>query len=384
MMQTTVISRLDDPPLMADPLKRWAVVVGIWTLIALFFISQSLVRRITFELPLLWAETTGLELIYWYAWAVLTPIVLWLARRYRIRPDHRWEDIARHCAMAVVLGAAHGVITYLANIAVFGQPTVRNEPFTLQRFLALQLPVETFTGFYKYWLIVIIWWALDYHRKYREQEVQAAQLETKLTQAQLQALKMQLHPHFLFNTLHAVSMLNFTDVDAANRMLVQLSDLLRLTLENSGAQEIRLRQELDFLRRYLEIEQTRFQDRLSVEIDADARLLDAQVPNLILQPLVENAIRHGLGKQARAGRLRIVARRDANDLILEVADDGPGLPEGWRLERDSGIGLSNTVARLRQLYGARHRFELVTPVSGGLLVRITLPLSFSPRPQEST
>lgn len=205
---------------------------------------------------------------------------------------------------------------------------------------------------------------------------------------------MQLHPHFLFNTLHAVSMLNFTDVDAANRMLVQQSDLLRITLENSGEQEVGLRHELDFLRRYLQIEQTRFHDRLSVDIEVDAKLIDAFVPNLILQPLVENAIRHGVGRLARGGRIRVRALRNGNELILEVLDDGAGLPEGFaevevigqvgassieraaklngivmrattppascgvsrQLERDAGIGLSNTRARLHQLYGKRQRF----------------------------
>jgi LytS/YehU family sensor histidine kinase len=198
----------------------------------------------------------------------------------------------------------------------------------------------------------------------------------------LQALKMQLHPHFLFNTLHAVSMLNFTDVDASNRMLVQLSDLLRITLENSGTQEVRLRNELDFLRRYLDIEQTRFHDRLSVEIEADPRLLDAYVPNLILQPLVENAIRHGVGKLARPGHVRVRALRNGNDLILEVRDDGTGLPDSWDLERDGGIGLSNTRARLAQLYGGRQTLELSGLATGGVLARILMPLRFAARGAE--
>ena len=375
-MRTSHVS----PPLIQEPVRRWAVMFGIWTAIGVFFVLQSIVRRVVFDVPMEWSRTLGFEMIYWWVWAILAPAVLWYARRQPIWADNSARAIAQHSGFALLISAAHSFGTLVLNISFFGWPRTRaGESMTFGWWLTHDLPVELFTGFYKYWLIALIYWALLYQKKFREREVAAAQLETKLSQAQLQALKMQLHPHFLFNTLHAVSMLNFTDVDAANRMLVQLSDLLRITLENSGAQEVRLRQELDFLRRYLEIEQTRFQDRLSVQIDADPKLLDAQVPNLVLQPLVENAIRHGVGKQARPGRLVVRAHRQENNLILEVSDDGPGLPDGWNVERDAGIGLSNTVARLRQLYGERHAFETINREAGGLTVRITLPLSFGPR-----
>jgi two-component system, LytTR family, sensor kinase len=380
-----------DPPLIANPWTRWAVMVGVWTGLALFFVSQSIVRRMVFDVPINWKNTAGYEFVYWYIWAALTPGVLWLARRYRltrvtptgmgagrgiVQPQF-YRNLAIHSAAGLFFSAIHAVVGLSALITWFGP--IRGPDGVAKGFADIlrELPAEMFTGFYKYWLIVIIYWALDYHRKYRQREVEASQLESKLAQAQLQALKMQLHPHFLFNTLHAVSMLNFTDVDAANRMLVQLSDLLRLTLENSGAHEVRLRSELDFLRRYLEIEQTRFQDRLTVQIDADPRLLDAYVPNLILQPLVENAIRHGVGPLARPGRVVVRVARNENDLILEVRDDGAGLPAGWDIERNAGIGLSNTSARLRQLYGDRHSFALVPGENGGVVARIVIPLSFA-------
>ena len=366
-----------EPPLIADPLRRWAALFLIWTAIGLFFVGQSMVRRMMFDMPFEWRGMLGYEMIYWYVWALLTPVVLWFTRAHPIRGSERWRDIARHSLLAIVMAFLHAVGAVQLMMWTLGPPRRGGAPLTMSHYITQELPAEMFTGFYKYWLIVLIYSALLNQRKLREREVAAAQLETKLSQAQLQALKMQLHPHFLFNTLHAVSMLNFTDVDAANRMLVQLSDLLRTTLDNSGAQEVRLRQELDFLRRYLEIEQTRFHDRLRVNIDADPKLLDAQVPNLILQPLVENAIRHGIGKLARAGRVEIRAFRQENDLVLEVQDDGAGLPHSWDSERDAGIGLSNTKARLRQLYGERHSFEMIS--RDGVLVRIRLPLSFGPR-----
>jgi hypothetical protein len=369
-----------DGPLIADPWIRWTVVFGIWTGLAVFFVSQSLVRRMTYDLPIQWKNTVGYEFLYWYIWAVLSPGVLWFARWYRVMgaPAARGRNVLVHTAAGLFFSAVHGVAGMSALVRWFGP--IRGPGGVEKGYAEIfrELPAEMFTGFYKYWLIVLIYWALDYHRKFRQREVETAQLETRLAHAQLDALKMQLHPHFLFNTLHAVSMLNFTDVNAANRMLVQQSDLLRLSLENSGAQEIRLRGELDFLRRYLEIEQTRFHDRLTVQIDADAKLLDAYVPNLILQPLVENAIRHGIGKLVRPGHITVRAARNGNDLILEVRDDGAGLREGWDLEREAGIGLSNTAARLQQLYGDRHRFGLERAATGGVAARITIPLSFTP------
>jgi two-component system, LytTR family, sensor kinase len=382
-METSSDREVADQPLIADPWKRAAVIFAIWTGLALFFVGQSAVRRMQYDMSMNWKQT-AYEFVYWYIWMLLSPGVLWVARHYRLTgagPSGgiaRHRNLAIHVAAALFFAAIHGFAGLSAMVTWFGP--FRNPDGSTKGFadVVRDLPSEMFTGFYKYWLIVIIYWALDYYRKYRQREVEAAQLESKLAQAQLQALKMQLHPHFLFNTLHAVSMLNFTDVDAANRIIVQLSDLLRLTLENSGAQEIRLRGELDFLRRYLDIEQTRFHDRLSVEIDADPKLLDAYVPNLVLQPLVENAIRHGVGQLARPGRIVVRAARNANDLLLEVRDDGAGLPDGWQIDRNAGIGLSTTVARLRQLYGNRQQFTMANLPDGGTAARITIPLTFTP------
>ena len=226
-----------------------------------------------------------------------------------------------------------------------------------------------------YWAILGVSLAVDYYRKYRERELRASQLETRLAEAQLQVLKMQLHLHFLFNTLHAISTLMHRDVEAAERMLTRLSDLLRHSFESVGVQEVSLKQELEFLDRYVEIEKVRFGDRLAVEISVDPELLDARVPNLILQPLVENAIRHGIASRAAGGRIEIEVRRDNGMLDLEIRDNGPGLPAGDDgSEGIGGIGLANTRARLKQLYGARHRFELSEAAGGGLAVNLTIPL----------
>jgi LytS/YehU family sensor histidine kinase len=181
---------------------------------------------------------------------------------------------------------------------------------------------------------------------------------------------MQLNPHFLFNTLHAISSLMHRDVEAAERMLVQLSDLLRRALESTDTQEVPLREELDFLSRYAEIEQARFGERLKIEMNIAPDALDALVPNLVLQPLLENAIRHGIEPHARAGRVQVIAKRDGESLHLEVRDNGGGIVNGKVAE---GVGLSNTRARLKQLYFERHDFELGNIGNGGVSVRIRLP-----------
>jgi LytS/YehU family sensor histidine kinase len=220
--------------------------------------------------------------------------------------------------------------------------------------------------------------AYDYYRRYREREkraaqleIAAAQLETQLAQAQLDALKMQIHPHFLFNTLNSISVLMQDDVSAANKMLIRLSELLRAALKSEKAQEVSLRQELEFLRGYLEIEQMRFQDRLHVDFDVDAETLDSLVPNLILQPLVENAIKHGIAPRAEAGTICVEAHRENGHVRLSVRDDGSGLSE--TKNQSNGIGLANTRARLEKLYGAEHSFEIVSPSAGGLEVKVTIP-----------
>jgi signal transduction histidine kinase len=222
-----------------------------------------------------------------------------------------------------------------------------------------------------FWVIIAVSHAFDYYQKYHDRELRAAELERNLTQAKLQALQSQLNPHFLFNTLHTISALMHKDVEAADRMIMKLSELLRLALDNIDTHEVPLSQELDFLKRYLEIEQTRFGQRLSVQMEIEPVTLQARVPNLVLQPLVENAIRHGIERHARPGLLVVRSVREAGLLRLEVQDNGAGLAEG-KVSRE-GIGLSNTRTRLQQLYGTEQKFELQNAAAGGFLARVSIP-----------
>jgi LytS/YehU family sensor histidine kinase len=194
-------------------------------------------------------------------------------------------------------------------------------------------------------------------------------------QAELQALKMQLHPHFLFNTLHSISALLHQDVNAADRMIARLGEFLRLTLDNSGENEVTLQQEMAFLKCYLDIERIRFQDRLTVHYDVDPETLDALVPNLVWQPIVENAIRHGIAPRSDPGQIDIRCRRLGAKLQLQVKDDGPGLQEtsgsGGPVNR--GVGLANTRERLKQLYGRNHWFGMCNGLDKGLVVTLEIP-----------
>jgi two-component system, LytTR family, sensor kinase len=360
-----------DEPLISDPVRRWLVIGAVWTGVAGFFVLQGAGNAYLRGEPVpSWIVRS--EFAYWWAWIPLTGIALFAARRFRISHSRLWPTLAAHCAVAVLVAVCHELLLFalssvLTNIAPITPPGQEIGRRILQR-----APYMMSTTFYKYWVVVGIYYGFDYARKYRERQVAAAELKTRLAEAELRALRMQLQPHFLFNTLHAVSMLNFSDVDAANRMLVRLSDLLRMSLDNSGRQTVPFSTELDFLSKYLEIEQTRFNDRLTVSYQVDPALLSLEVPNLILQPLVENAVRHGVAKLARNGRIDINATLDAGDLVLSVCDNGPGLTSA-STERASGIGLSNTRARLEQTYGRSDLLRLNPRTEGGVCAEVRIP-----------
>ena len=213
----------------------------------------------------------------------------------------------------------------------------------------------------------------NYYRKYRDRELRASKLAAQLAEAQLTVLKMQLDPHFLFNTLHAVSSLMHEDLEAVDEMITRLSDLLRLSLENVNDQEVTLKREMEFLQGYVEIQRTRFRDRLTVHMDIDPVAFDAMVPNMILQPLVENAVTHGIAPRSTAGEIRIRARRADGLLRLEVIDNGKGLADDLANLSNKGLGLANTRARLRQLYGGRYHFSLQRGTPEGVVVTLEIP-----------
>jgi hypothetical protein len=340
-------------------LRSWALIWLAWTVYALFAGSQTYLSR-AYSQKVAWKAAflyVGLDA---WIWAALTPLVFWLGLRFPIRGDNwRWT---------VPVQFVGGVIFALLHLAIFvlSLPSIgyKTSPRMIQNLFMGGLHSNLLTC----WVLVAIRHGIDYYDKYRARELKASQLEARLAQAQLQALKMQLQPHFLFNTLHAISTLVHRDPNGADRMITRLSDFLRLTLENAGIQEVPLRVELEFLDKYLEIEQVRFGQRLAVRHDVDPAALDLLVPNLILQPLVENAVRHGIAPRAAGGRIDIRARKVKERLEIEIGDDGPGLAPSQPLAE--GVGLRNTRERLRQFFGADHAFELKDGLEGGFRVRL--------------
>ena len=364
--------------------KLWVIVLIGWILAGLTFTLNYYLfagryvfiftEQPTFMQMLVW------EMPYWLLWAALSPLVFKITRRYRIERDRWFTSLVVHACACVLLSFGHRaiylLIGWMVKVVAYRPIPSITELFDFLFFFNMP------TALMCYATILLVSHALDYYKQYQEEELKASRLKAELaeaqlrvTQAQLQALKMQLHPHFLFNTLNSISALLDEDVEAADEMLARLGDLLRLTLANSGAQEVTLQEELEFLRCYLEIERVRFQDRLTVQMDIDPESLDALVPNLILQPIVENAIRHGIATRIAPGRIEIRAARAGDVLQLQVKDNGPGI----RAKADAtvtnreGVGLNNTRSRLKQLYGPRHRFELSDAVGGGLLLTIEVP-----------
>ena len=352
---------------------RPLLIFGVATVLGFFSASLAFYFVTTFGgTPTSFPLLLSLNLGFWYSWAVLAPGILWLSRRFTLE-RYSWKVVVPVHLVAVFTAVTiHCGLTEGTRQILFWRMGLETGTWFDQ---AIQMFVLNFDWeMMTYWAIVGLSHALGYYREAQARSLRASQLETRLVEAQLQSLQRQLQPHFLFNTLNTISALMHRDVDAADAMIARLSDLLRLSLETVGIQEVDLKQELDFLSKYLEIEQTRFRDRLTVVFDIQPDTFDALVPNLILQPLVENAIKHGIGPRPAPGRITIRSRRTEGFLELEVQDDGVGLSAARLSDFNRGVGLANTRSRLEHLYGSLHRFEFRQPPAGGLLVLIAIPL----------
>jgi two-component system LytT family sensor kinase len=374
-MSTAALSERNAPPADAAlPLpflsSRWArraVIFGFWTWLALFFASKDYLSQRALGFGHLWPKALWWKAMEWYGWAVLSIGIFWICRTFYRPGKALWSYALIHVVSGTLFSLVHvGICSIGALIEAHVLETGRSWPFLYK--------VVFVNHFHFDWLvyagIVSVWHAVDSYRRFRDREVQAAALETRLARAQLQSLKSQLQPHFLFNTLHSISALNHDDPKGANRMLARLSSLLRLALDNDSAQEVSLKEELEFLQHYLDIEQIRLGDRLTVKMDVAPEALDASVPNLFLQPIVENAIRHGIAPFSAPGQIFVTARRHDQTLLLQVADTGPGLRGKAFVP---GVGLRNTQERVQQLYGGRSRFEFADRKEGGFEVTISIP-----------
>ena len=356
---------------------RLRLIFGTATLLGFFSAFQAFYYVTTFDAsartPPTFLQLLSLNLNYWYSWALLTPAILGLARRFPFERAAWKRSVPVHVVGVFAGTLAHVSLVMVGRLgidAAWGHTPRMSWLAEFEQMFFLNFDWEMMT----YWTIVGLSHALRYHYEAQDRALAASKLETRLIEAQLQTLQRQLQPHFLFNTLNTISALMHRDVEAADTMLAQLGDLLRLSFETVDVQEVSLAQELDFLRKYVAIEQVRFQERLRVTFEVAPEAEECLVPNLLLQPLVENAIRHGIGPRVEPGHVMVRAARGGVTLELEVRDDGVGMPEAGLADLRHGVGLSNTRARLAHLYRGRHQFTVSRPPGGGLSVAIVIPV----------
>jgi len=356
----------------------WSWVFGVATGLGLFSFLQAYRFMLVSLAPseFLSGGTTAkllvLNLALWYLPAVMMPAIVWVARQFPFDvAGRRLRATAVHFAGALTFAALHFVGLTAVRFLLWtnaGKPSSVSWAWFFQREIFEQLDWSLMV----YAVIVGASHAIAYYHESQQRKLNAAQLETRLMEARLKTLEAELHPHFLFNTLHAISTLVHRDPDSADRMISRLSDLLRITFDRSGEAKVSLKDEIDFLQKYLDIEQTRFQDRLTVHVNIDPDAFDGEVPRMILQPIVENAIKHGIGGRHGGDSVRITAGRTAERLWMQVTDNGGGLQVGTLRALRSGVGLSNSRARLECLYGRHYRLEFSDKL-GGLSVLIEIP-----------
>jgi len=343
----------------------------VWALVVVGVGSQTYatyaVKRedVSFVVAVFWAFND------WLGWLLLAPLVFYLARRFPVERPHVGRNLSLHLLFGFTAAMLHG-LSYFVMEEVTGE--LEHGDLTMTQLGFLYAAKNLGIGVLVYGGMVSLSHGLEYYRRYKERELRATQLSAELSKAELEVLKMQLQPHFLFNTLHAISALVRSDPEAADRIITRLGDLLRMSLQSNGQQEVTLRQELEFVEKYADIQRTRFRDRLTIRIDADAEALDAMVPSLILQPLVENSIRHGVERREEPATIDVLVRRRGPRLVMTVLDNGPGFPDDVLTPVPGrGLGLSNTRARLAALYAAEGRLTVAEAPGGGALVTLDIP-----------
>ncbi len=360
-----------DPSIAREQTRGFAAVLfAVATIIALLYsLEQYFYARLIGD-PISLKHLLPEQLIFTYAWALLTPVVMVIAKRFPVWSQRRRRNWAIQLGAMIAFVFAHIALFAVATAVLQTHTTLTSLPRMFGQYLLSWTVLDSIV----FCSLVAVHHAFVYYRMSKDRALRASQLEARLAQSQLHMLRMQLQPHFLFNTLHSISALMHKDVRRADSMVAALSDLLRLSLQNIGAQEVALQAELDFLERYVEIMSLRFGDRLTVSLNVDPETRDARVPNLFLQPLVENSFRHGFGDLGQ-GTIAITVRRDGDMLRCDVVDDGRGLRPGHR----EGVGLASTRQRLAHLYGDQQAFSLRGAPGEG--VHVTMAIPFQPYQQ---
>jgi len=353
--------------------RQWGLVCKIWASIALVLIVYNTIINFqvlnvkVFSVAELCRQTSNV-LFYCLCWALTFPVSLWVARVLSALSRVDWPFVAFQIVVFIVLIAVTGAARGIVNGAFYYDRYGLLKPSDIGSYTI----TYAYTGFIFYIVSLMLGYTIEYHRLFRDNALRAARLETQLVQSQLETLKAQLHPHFLFNTLNAiVTLMRKGETAAAIRMVGGLSDLLRQSLDTMAVQEVPLEQELAMVRKYLDIQQVRFEDRLKVTYEIAPETVNLLVPNLILQPLAENAIRHGIGRMTEPGKINITSHRAGSRLNVTLEDSGPGPDSDW--QNSPGIGLKNTMARLEKLYGADAGFDLRRDQGRGTVTTISIP-----------
>lgn len=332
--------------------------------------SQLVLRTADGKYPVDWLNGLSLEILYCLQWVALSPITLWLARKFPLQSKKFFAGLLVHLAVGTAMSAlTMAGRTVLTTIFMYKFAI----PVTFERVLSNMTEALDY-GVMSYLLNMLFSYSFVFYTQVREREIRAAQLENELGRAQLLALKMQLHPHFFFNTLNTISVLiRKQENNLAVEMIAKLSKFLRYTLDKTNTQEVTLEEELSAIDLYLEIQKVRFQENLSIKRTISSDVLSTKVPTLILQPLVENALQHGIAKRERGGILELSAERMNGKVHITISDNGPGITSDLQKLKHHGIGLQNSESRLQKLYGSSFEFELKSKPEGGALVHIALP-----------
>jgi two-component system, LytTR family, sensor kinase len=354
------------------PLPRWVLVFGFWTLIVLAYSTRGEMRLGPSEwVPISWFDSFKVAVAQWYTWGLMSVAIYWANRKLPFPPDALVRRLLVHVPLCLVFTIAFAYLNREVTLLLHAP----NEPNWVGAsiFETASRVIYRF-GTFVYWAIAMICVALEYQGHVKDREIRNAGLERSLSEARLATLRSQLDPHFLFNTLNSISAYVESAPRQARLMIEQLGDLLRISLDHADQQEIPLERELMFIDRYIQLQLVRFADRLDVHVRVDPEVTAAAVPTFLLQPLVENAIRHGTSKLTTAGEIELSAWRSGERLHLRVRDNGPGLPHRWSLDRHIGIGLGNTRARLEQLYGkSEYSLQIESEEGRGTCVDVTFP-----------
>jgi two-component system, LytTR family, sensor kinase len=362
-------------------LHRWFWIASIWFGFALFGALQTVFVMRSEGMHHAWLKLFVTTLLSWLPWALVTPLILRLGHKYppvTLKPFRIW---LAHIAAWLTVGMVFS--TWAAEIEVLFNPYAYPSLPSYSQLWSEKLYNGVLSSIVLYAAVLTVSYVLDSRERLAFQRTETARLNEQLSKAQLSALRQQIEPHFLFNTLNAVSgLVREGRNDSAVSMIAGLSDFLRRILDDSSRQEVLLQEEMDFALNYLDIQKVRFADRLQLSVDVPDELYPAKVPSLILQPMVENAIKHGIAKRAQGGSIRISASGCDGMLTLRVSNDGPSLPADWDATR-SGIGISNVRTRLQSLYGNSFELSMRNRMVGGVEVSVTLPLVVVPASTEA-